>query len=361
MADVFDYLAWRGDLDFSVMPPNEGDRLILSMLSFMDFADIVSEGIGEREITLRDAVEAYFQKYPDGNFVPGRLIPQNMRRFSASLAKSNRFGKILLSGYRTKLTKGVQPDEQMQFAVLSARFLDHLSVIYRGTDDTLVGWKENFNSDLMHPIPAQALAAAYLEQAARLSMPLAVQGHSKGGNLAVYAAVSSAIDTNEILSVHDFDGPGFDRAFFACPRYGELKGRIFKFLPEYSIIGLIRESDCEKTVVRCVGKGLSQHNGFHWQYTANGLERAKRLDPQAVLLNSRLKRCYYALPPAERKRFIEGVYRWVSTGGRETVTELSNDKRKLIKNYRGLAQAEKQSLKLVFGELFRQIMTDGDN
>lgn len=356
VADVFAYISWRGDLDFAVVAPNEGDRLILSMLSFMDFEGIVSENAGDDELTLRDAVKAYFKKYPDGNFVPARMIPQNMRRFAAALANCKRFGGILLSGYQTKVIKGTRPDEQIQFAALSARFLDHISVIYRGTDDTLIGWKENFNSALISPIPAQSLAAAYLEGAYRLGYPLALQGHSKGGNLAVYAATSSAVPTKDILSVHDFDGPGFDASFFRSERYLQLKSKIYKFLPEYSIIGLIRESDCKKTVVKCTGRGLAQHNGFHWQYTADGLERAKRLDVQAVLLNSRLKRLYSSLSAREREGFIEGFYRLACTEGRETVTDLTSNRKKLLRNYKALNQEEKESLKLVLAELFRQIL-----
>ncbi len=360
MADVFDYLAWRGDLTFDIIPPNEADRLVLCMLSFMDFADIVPNEIGKNEITLADAVDAYFKKYPKGNFIPARLIPQNMRRFTAALAGSRRFGRILLSGYRTKLIKGNDPDSQMQFAALTVRFLAHLSVIYRGTDDTLVGWKENFNSELVYPIPAQALAASYLEEAASLGLPIAVQGHSKGGNMAVYAAVASRVPTDRILSVHDYDGPGFDSTFFVQERYILLRERIVKFLPEYSIIGLIRESKYRKTVVKCVGKGLAQHNGFHWQYTPSGLERARRMDPRALLLNSRLKRCYAMLPPQERRYFIEGVYRLVSSDGRETVTELSNDRRRLLQNFKALNEKEKECMKIVFAELLRQLLSDGE-
>jgi len=358
MSDVFDYLAWRGDLTFSVAEQNEADALIFCMLSFMDFADIVSESIGEREVTIKQAVTRYFEKYPNGNFVPSRLIPQNMRRFSALLANSRRFGEVSLSGYCTKILKGNEPDSQMQFAALSARTERGLMVIYRGTDDTLVGWKENFNSDLVYPIPAQRLAADYLERAARTGLPLTVMGHSKGGNLAVYAAASTAFSADRILSVLDFDGPGFPRSFFDLPRYGAIREKITKYLPEYAIIGLIRESDCQKRIVKCRGKGLKQHNGFHWQYTHRGLQQTGRLDPGAVLLNTRLKRCYGMLPSEERQKFIEGVYHLASKGGRETLTELTNERGKLLKDFRGLEQEQRKILKTVVAQILRQLLLD---
>jgi hypothetical protein len=178
MADVFEYLAWRGDVSLDTVEANEGDRLILCMLSFVDFEGIVSDGIGRQEIPLNQAVQIWIEK-------KGRSSDGKMRRLVLELAKSRRFGSILLSGYRTRLSKGEEPRSQLQFAALTVRFSSHLSVIYRGTDDTLVGWKENFNTDLMYPIPAQEMAASYLTQASSHGLPVAVQGHSKGGNLAV--------------------------------------------------------------------------------------------------------------------------------------------------------------------------------
>jgi len=353
MSDVFDYLAWRGDLSFESVPPNEADRLILCILSFLDFEGIVSHGIGVEGIPLRHVLGQYFEKKQAVNGAT-----QNMRRFAAALMKSKRFGTLTLSGYRAGVSWGAAPDDQLQFAALSARFANHLSVIYRGTDDTLVGWKENFNSDLIRPIPAQAMAAAYLEQAAELGMEMVLQGHSKGGNLAVYAAAASSVPISQIRFVYDYDGPGFERSFFLTDRYGLMRGKIRKFLPEYPVIGLIKESDCHKTVIRSMGKGLSQHNGFHWQFCADGLERAKRADPRAILLNSRLKRCYGSLNSVQRKAFIEGMYRLVSLGGRQTVTELSNSKRMLLRDFKQLDPDERQTLMLVFTEIVKQVLTD---
>ena len=185
MADVFDYLKWRGDLPFEAVPPNAGDRLILSLLSFADFDGIVSKKIGKDEIPLHIAAARYLTANTTAN--------NNMSRLLEALAQSRRFGQLLLSGYITKLERRESLREQTQFGALSVRTDGHLSVIYRGTDDTLVGWKENFNSLLLSPIPAQAQAADYLSQAAQTNWPLAVQGHSKGGNLAVYAAAASKV------------------------------------------------------------------------------------------------------------------------------------------------------------------------
>jgi thioesterase domain-containing protein len=207
VADVFDYLAWRGDLDFDTAEANAGDRLILCMLSFVDFEGIVSSVSAENEIPLSLAVHRCMEN--------GRApADARLRRLAKELAESRRFGSILLSGYQTKLSRGESPVSQWQFAAITFRFSSHFTVVYRGTDDTLVGWKENFNSALMYPIPAQEMAASYLKMVSVHGLPIAVQGHSKGGNLAVYAAAVASVPAEQIRLVYDFDGPGFDSSFF---------------------------------------------------------------------------------------------------------------------------------------------------
>ncbi len=352
MADVFEYLKWRGDLSFETVAPNAGDRLILSLLSFADFDGIVSNEIGRDEIPLRAAVKKYWMANKKQN---------NMSRLLEAMAQSHRFGYLWLSGYVTRLERRESLREQTQFAALSVRLADHLSVIYRGTDDTLVGWKENFNSLLLSPIPAQAQAANYLEKAARVGLPLAVQGHSKGGNLAVYAAAASEIPTDKILSVHDFDGPGFEKEFFATRRYRALRPKIYKFLPEYSIIGLIRDSDANIRVIKSIGRGLSQHNGFHFQLEGTGLVPAARLDINAMLLNSRLKRCLAGMNDQQREMFVESFYRLASSGGRKTVSELTAARRKLLYDFQHLEVQDKESVKWVTFEIFRQLFLGAQN
>lgn len=352
MSDVFTYLRWRGDLPFEVKEINAGDRLILSLISFADFAGIVSDRIGKDEMPLSQAAKRYLASHPHSG---------NMKSLLEMLMDSRRFGNLYLSGYVTRLERQNTLHAQTQFAAISVRFEDHLSVVYRGTDDTLVGWKENFNTLLLTPIPAQLLAAAYLEKAAEQGLPLAVQGHSKGGNLAVYAAAASAVPVQTILSVHDFDGPGFEKTFFETERYGALRDRIYKFLPEYSIFGLVRENDCRMQVIKSAGKGLSQHNGFHFQLDAAGLVPAARLDVNAVLLNSRLKRCLAQMTDRQREMFVESFYRLASSGGRKTVTELTNERRKLLRDFQKMEVQDKESMKWIIFEIFRQLFLGAQN
>lgn len=352
MADVFEYLKWRGDLSFETVPANSADRLILSLLSFADLAEIVSERVGRDEISLRIAI---------GRYMSTNVISNNMSRFLEMLAKSRRFGSLPLSGYISKLERRENLREQTQFAALSVRLHDHLSVIYRGTDDTLVGWKENFNSLLLNPIPAQERAAEYLEKAAEVRLPIVVQGHSKGGNLAVYAAAASSVSVDHILSVYDFDGPGFEREFFQTDRYRALRSKIYKFMPEYSIIGLIRENDANIQVIKSMGRGLSQHNGFHFRMDGAGLMPAARLDVNALLFNSRLKRCLAGMDNRQKEMFVESFYRLASSGGRKTVSELTSARKQLLRDFQRLEMQDKESVKWVTGEIFRQLFLGTQN
>ena len=342
------------------MAPNEGDSLILAMFSFLDLEGILGGAIGEGELSLKEVVECYFQKLSLLGDFSLQTQSGEMHRFARMLADSKRFGGIRLSGYQTHLARGENPDVQVQFAAFCARFMDKLWISFRGTDDTLVGWKENFNSAFLYPLPAQSMALAYLEKASAVGLPMVLQGHSKGGNLAVYAAANAGISCEQMVAVYDFDGPGFDAAFFKAPRYRAIRDKIHKFLPEYSIIGLVRECDCRQTVINSCGKGLSQHNAFHWQFVPEGLQRAQRLDPGALLLNSRLKRCYRNLAPDHRRAFVEGVYQWLTTGGRQTLTDLSGQRRKLLRDYRALDAEKKQALRGVFSGVFRGLFINNE-
>ena len=352
VSDVFTYLQWRGDLPFSVAEINAGDRLILSLVSFADFSGIVSDRIEKDAIMLGEAARRYLALHTQLG---------NMTRLMEMLANSRRFGELTVSGYVTRLRRQDTLREQTQFAAITFDFGDHLSVAYRGTDDTLVGWKENFNSLLLNPIPAQALAADYLERVSEVGLPLAVQGHSKGGNLAVYAAAASGVPVERILSVHDFDGPGFEKEFFETERYKALRPQIYKFMPEYSIIGLIRENDANLQVIKSTGRGLSQHNGFHFQLNEKGIVPAVRLDVNALLLNSRLKRCLGQMNDRQRKMFVESFYRLASSGGRTTVGELTGARRRLLRDFQRLEIQDKESVRWVTMEIFRQLFLGVQN
>ena len=204
MADLFDYLTWRGDLSFSQDPPNAVDALIFSGLTYVRYGPSVEEH-PDIPVTLRAAAEEFFT-LPD--YESRSLLKRDLELLRCA-AQSRRFGECELLFYRDVL----QEEEQTQFAAVTFLLDDGSAfVAFRGTDTTMVGWQEDFNMSFMQVVPAQLMAVDYVRQVeAELWKPLRLGGHSKGGNLAVFSAArSSPAVQSKILEVYNNDGPGFN-------------------------------------------------------------------------------------------------------------------------------------------------------
>ena len=263
---VFDYLDWRGDISFSQMPLCEVDSLIFSLLSYIDFDGIVPSPKEIKRINLLAAAKKFIKKYKDeGKPDIGFIIPKDVVVLLAKAAKTKRFGEVWLSSYENKICDG----EEKQFSALTFIFkntegAEALFVAFRGTDDTIVGWKENFNMSFMQPVPSQLEAVEYLSAvAANAFGEITLGGHSKGGNLSVYAAVSAPERVKErINEVYNLDGPGFNIDFLASEEYRGMRDRIRTIVPHSSIVGMLLEHEESYEVISSSQTGLLQHNGF---------------------------------------------------------------------------------------------------
>ena len=186
MANAIDYIDWRGDLSFDVSPFNEVDNLLLCRLTSLDFTGIVP---ADGEMPLAEAARLYFERYGDEDRRLGVLLAPGSVTMVKRMLQSARFSRLVLADYENR----VDERRELQFCAVTVLVPDGTAfVAFRGTDDTLVAWKEDFYMGSMRTVPAQEEAAAYLCRAAwRYEQPLRVGGHSKGGNLSVYAAMSA--------------------------------------------------------------------------------------------------------------------------------------------------------------------------
>ena len=206
MANILDYLDWRGDLTLAERGFNEVDNLLMAELCFLDFSGIVPADFSA-PVFLPDAMRQYDAARPQETM--GVLVPEQIPELGHKMAASRRFSDLTLCAYVSRTDE----ETQTQFSALTILLPDKTAYIaFRGTDDTIVGWKEDFNLAFLPVVPAQKMAAEYLSAAAAAlpSHPLRVGGHSKGGNLAVYSAVfcGEAVQ-NQLMRVYNNDGPGF--------------------------------------------------------------------------------------------------------------------------------------------------------
>ena len=354
MASILDYLDWRGDITFAERAFNEVDNLLLAELSYLDFGGIVPADF-TAAVPLSDAVAAFTKRTPHADM--GVLVPDKIPGLAQKMAASARFRDVLLSGYVCKL------DEQTetQFAALCAALPDGtVYAAFRGTDDTIVGWKEDFNMGFLPIVPSQREAADYLRAAAAAfpSQKLRAGGHSKGGNLAVYAAVWCGESVqDQLLAVYNNDGPGFHTSLLDRPEHQRIANRIQTILPESSVVGMLLEHEENYQVVRSNQVGLMQHDGFSWQVLGTQFVHLSGLTEGGRIVDSALRDFVRGLDQEQRIRFVDALFEVLTCTNAETLTDLKDGGFRtaysMLKTVRSLDPDTRQALSGTLGLLVR--------
>ncbi len=363
MGTAMDYLHWRGDLSFSKDPFNDIDALILSMLSYLPYKDIVP-GIGSNKgISLKDTSAQYFTKIQSTETKPSNINPTASASLDSELldllkkaATCARFKDIQLSRFEenTDFIVGRQ-FAAITFILPNAK---HEKVVaFRGTDNSLVGWKEDFELAYMEQIPAQESACRYLDRTIGiLSSKFTVCGHSKGGNLAVYAGSHlNALRQSRLSKIINFDGPGFD--FDVVPRasFSQCEHKVFNYVPEESIVGMLLEPVGKRTVLSSSAHNINQHNALNWR-----VERTKfmqgNLSNITKLLERTLKSWLPAISLPERQLFTEALFDILGASEGTAINPRENIKEINIirKKYAKLDDKTKTLLTEVFSSLTAQ-------
>lgn len=282
------------------------DSLVLSWISYFRlledgplYAGFCSwEGLSVRELLRAEDFPAMFGDSWD---------PEGSRELLMAVCASPRFRDMRVAGYRTCFSEVAEE----QFAAMTFLLPDGgVYVAFRGTDSTLVGWKEDFNMAFQSPVPAQVSAAAYLEEAALACPgPLYVGGHSKGGNLAVYAAIMCPHRLQDrIVRAFSHDGPGFNEKLLRGAGFARMRERIDKTLPRSSIFGMIFEDQEDYAIVDSTSFSLMQHNPFSWVVEGDDFRRVERISAGARYLDSTLAAWMARISPEERGRVIDAAF-----------------------------------------------------
>lgn len=313
MGNILDYLAWRGDLPLARVPFGAVDALVLSALSYIRFDTLVPSG-EEGSVPLGEAAEKFLS-------LPRRpcRCPEDLDLLRA-LARSPRFAPMELCRYADRFV----PKEETQFAALTVLPGDGSACLaFRGTDGTLVGWKEDFNLSFLDVVPAQLEAADYVQRfAAGFFGPLRLCGHSKGGNLAVAgAALCPAKVRDRVRAVYSFDGPGFTGYILGRPGYHELLTRIRSFVPKSSVVGLLLAHEETYTVVDSDQKGLFQHDLYSWQVLGGGFVCLEEVDAGSRLIDRTLKDWLAGLTNQQRETAADTLYALLTDQNAKTVKE----------------------------------------
>lgn len=352
MGTVYDYLTWRGDLTMRAAPFCEVDSLILSMFAYLDMQDIVPAPGEEGELSVWAASKAFMERYPDPKKSKmGVLIPKDIVKMMRAMRSTKRFGTLKMSGY----VNLIDPETELQFSAVTFLMADGTAIVtYRGTDDTLVGWKEDMNMCFLPVVPAQIKAVEYLKNVAKEHKgKLILTGHSKGGNLAVYAAVhSDAAIRERITAVYSNDGPGFGKNILDDPDYREIRPRICNLVPQSSVVGMLLEHDENFTVVKSRQKsGFLQHNGLSWEILGNSFVHLKDVTSDSRKLDRTVNQWIRDMTPEQREEFAEAVYQLFSVDGAQTLTDLVAARKKWFSHTKSLDPKVHETIQKMLSEL----------
>lgn len=312
--NVFSYLKWRGDIDLEKSPFNEIDALVLSVFSYLNLNGIVSND--KKEITVSDAAKSYFAKE---NAKEDHIYYQQLLKL---MVEANRFKNAKLSYFIDTLT------DQTQFSAVKIQLENGINFIaFRGTDDSLVGWKEDFEISFKTTI-AQKQAKSYLERIMKSDqLTYLLGGHSKGGNLAEYAALNIEPKFRKrIVSIYTFDSPGIAKEVGAQVPVKFLQKKLKRYVPEFSIIGrLFEPENIEPTIVGSSRKTLSQHDAFSWEITGSHFVTKNHCNPQSRIYNQLINDWIGDATLPERESLTNDLFAALGASGATKINQLSKN------------------------------------
>lgn len=345
MANVFDYLRWRGDLSFEQSPICEIDALIFSELSYIFFDGIIPGDIDEGRVTLSEAAEIFFERNADREVIKlGEIVPDEIIDLFRMTATSKRFAEVELGHF----IDIVDNETVEQFSALSFFISDDLAFIaYRGTDDSITGWREDFRMAFLTPVPAQKRAEEYLlETASDFGGRIILGGHSKGGNLALWAGLNAPDEIcDRIEKIYNFDGPGFLDDVWESAGYERIADKISTVIPTGSVVGLLLKYDKNYRVTRSSAKKyLYQHDALTWNVLGCEFECDEDVAPDVKKTHERVGRWIYSMEPEKREAFVEGFFDILSSTNAKTLTALAESRSDLVRAFSNIDPETKQAL-----------------
>ena len=301
------------------------DSLVFAWLSYLHLPDDMPELVGWQGLDVRELLRA--ECYQD--MIGDLWDPEESRALLEAVAASPRYRGVRVCGYRAVNDASMTE----QFAAMTFRFPAGFSYLsFRGTDSTIVGWKEDFNMAFRCPVAAQVSAAHYVDEvASAIGGPLLCGGHSKGGNLAVYGAtMCSDAARARIERVYSHDGPGFVEEFLSGEAFADLSGRIDKTLPQSSIFGMMFETQEDYAIVESTEFSLLQHNPFSWVVDGCDFVYREHLSAGARYVDGSIREMLLAVGPAERERFIDALFSVLEATGAERFADIGANLRESL-------------------------------
>ncbi|MCM1375190.1 MAG: DUF2974 domain-containing protein [Lachnospiraceae bacterium] len=348
MGNITSYLKWRGDISLIERPFGMVDNLVLSELAYMDFSGIVPSTAEGGEITVQDAAALCEER---GN---RPVIGNPQEDFFRILAGSRRFRTARLSHYADE-TDAVS---QTEFSALHICLEDGtVYIAFRGTSDEIMDWREDFSMSY-RIMPAQRRAAEYLEKTmTETDTEYFLGGHSKGGNLAVYAAVCCPKEKQRrIVKIYSNDGPGLCPDIIDPVGYEEIRHKIVRIIPEFSLIGKLFERDEPNLIVRSSAQGALSHDGFTWEIEGDQFIACASCSEDSRFFNDVFDEWIESASMEQREAFTKDFFDALEAGGAKKMSEITANGMDGIESILIALIRSENRTKIVVGKLLQSAM-----
>ena len=299
MANINDYLQWRGDIPINKNYPfNEVDSMVLARFSYLIFSKI--------QMNKKETIGSIAEKMKD--FKNEEFLYNGDKELITNLGKTKRFSKLVVTDY----IENVDEEIEKQFGAITILLPKHeLYISFLGTDFSINGWKEDFNMSFMDNVPCQIAGREYLEKIANKYKfrKLRIGGHSKGGNVAMYSSITaSAKVQKKIIKVYNYDGPGFSKNIINKYETNEIMNKIETYIPQDSIIGRLLNHKEKMSIILSTEKGILQHDIFSWQVIKNDLVKSDSYTTTSENIDKTLTNWIENTTNEQRKIFVNVIF-----------------------------------------------------
>ena len=322
MKNMLDYIKEFGHVSFEERAFSEIDALVLTELEYLPLEKVVpSDENGENFVTVKEIAE-YMQEHKQELFDENpMMITEERHEVSQVIVDAPRFQSLKFFGVVSVWDK----DTTKQFAAVTVEVEPSVRlVVFRGTDETLIGWKEDFLMTYSPLVAAQTDAKEYLaKQASLWGGDLMISGHSKGGNLAIYAAATQEEDVQlRIVDIFCFDSPGLYRSVLETKGYQNIVPLAMRYIPQDSLVGLMLESEVPYVIVKSNATGAMQHSAMTWEIEDGQFIKMEKLTKNSQLNDQTFKKWTESVSDEELELFWNVFFELLFNAGIDTVNDL---------------------------------------
>ena len=326
MATINGYLDYNKNRSFKYFAFNEADILCLNELGYFCFEELDASIDFSKDVNLHEVLMPYVTG--EKPFNHSFLVTEERVKLLQKVVASKRFVNLNLSDY----VNDVDAEYERQFSamVFTLPEINHHQLVFRGTDDTMIGWKEDFKLTYVQEIPAHRAAVAYLEAYfEKYAGKVTVSGHSKGGNLALYAVAHvNDLLREQIEKIYMLDAPGLQERGLESDGYKAIRERVTVIRPEESIVGIMLYNDIEPIVVKSNASGIMQHALTSWQFNeeTGELILAERQTDLSQNLEKTFKQWMNELSSQELKILFDILFDTLMSSGIHSINDVTIDR-----------------------------------